>query len=56
MSESVRKMKIQAAGWEKRFANHIYDKDIVCQIYKNPSPESPKVPEKKSHKHNPIRK
>lgn len=26
-------MKIQATGWEKIFANHVSDKELVFKIY-----------------------
>ena len=34
MKDTVRRMKRQATEWEKTFAKHISDKELVSKIYK----------------------
>ena len=32
--ETIKKMKRQPTGWEKTFANHISDKELITKIFK----------------------
>ena len=34
MKYTINKMKIPPTGWDKTFSNDIYDKGLLCKIYK----------------------